>query len=276
MHRQNRTAAFIVCAALTWAAPAAAQDPIAYWNQQVVTAAGMAVVDGGRGPTPATFIDFATVHLAMHDAVQAYDKRFEPYAGAVATGSAVVAAAKAAHLVLVNRLRMQTATFDGAYTTFIASLSPAPSPADIAAGETYGTMAANNVIAARADDGSFPLMFPQFTGGTGVGQWFPNATTPGMVSPWAATVRPFALDSLARCRVEPPPSLTSFEWALNYIEVKLLGSATSPYPVRLKDRLRDEPGNFNGQYRGCSAKSPQPISAAPTSPAWASARVCSR
>jgi hypothetical protein len=51
-----------------------------------------------------SILDLAMVHLAMHDAIQAYDHRFEPYAGTIsnATGSPVAAAAAAAHDVLVS------------------------------------------------------------------------------------------------------------------------------------------------------------------------------
>jgi hypothetical protein len=70
-----------------------------------------------------------------------------------------------------------------------------------------------------------------------------------MVSPWAADVRPFALDSLHRCQAEPPPPLTSFEYALNYIEVKRLGSATSTFRTPEQGAIaRMYSGNFLAQY----------------------------
>jgi hypothetical protein len=249
MHRQKRTAAFVAFAALCWTAPAAAQDPVSFWNLQALAAPPLAP-PLGRGGTPATIIDVATVHLAMHDAIQAYAKRYEPYAGSIsgASGSVSVAVAKAAYDVLVNRLPNQKATFDTAYATFLASLIPAPSPGEVDDGEDIGSVAANNVITKRMGDGSFPAMFPPFAGGSGVGQWQAEVPT-GMASPWGGSVRPFSLDSLARCAVEPPPSLTSFEYTLNYIEVKLLGSATSPYRTPAQGAVaRMFSGNFPGQY----------------------------
>jgi hypothetical protein len=72
-----------------------------------------------------------------------------------------------------------------------------------------------------------------------------------MVSPWAGDVRPFALDNLQRCRAEPPPALTSFEYALNYIEVKLFGSATSKFRTPEQSAIaRMYSGNFLAQYNG--------------------------
>jgi hypothetical protein len=249
MHRQKGIAAFVIGVVLCWAAPAAAQDPIAYWNLQALAAPPMSP-PLGRGGTPATIIDVATVHLAMHDAVQAYAKRYEPYAGSIsgASGSVSVAVAKAAYDVLLNRFPNQKTTFDTAYATFLASLSPAPSQVDIDAGEDFGSQAANNVITKRMGDGSFPAVFEPFFGGSAPGQWQAEVAT-GMASPWGGNVRPFALDSLARCAVDGPPALHSFQYTLNYIEVKLLGSATSSFRTPEQSAIaRMFSGNFPGQY----------------------------
>lgn len=205
MKRYVAISTTILCAVMTWVSPVAAQDVVGYWNERALAAVSQAA-PVGRGATPATIIDIAMVHLAMHDAVQSYDHHFEFYAGSLVSGpgSPVVAAAKAARDVLVNRFPMQTAALDAAYATFLGSLAPPPSPEDVSNGEIAGALAAANVIAARAGDGSFPSTFTQFIGGTAPGQWQPNPGTPGMVSPWGGDVRPFALDSLQRCQVDPP------------------------------------------------------------------------
>jgi hypothetical protein len=236
---------------MIWASPAAAQDVIGYWNGVALETVFQTVMAGGRGATPATVIDVAIVHLAMHDAVQSYDRHFESYAGSFVSGpgSPVVAAAKAARDVLVNRFQKQTTALDAAYESFLKGLSPPPSPEDVTNGEIAGARAAANVIAARAGDGSFPSSFTEFTGGTDPGEWQPNAMTPGMAAPWAADVRLFALDSLERCKVDPPPPLTSFEYTLNYIEVKLFGSATSRFRTPEQGAIaRMYSGNFLAQY----------------------------
>lgn len=58
-------------------------------------------------------------HLAMHDAVQAFERRDEPYCVAVsnASGSPVAAASKAARDVLAGLFPTQTAAIDTAYTS---------------------------------------------------------------------------------------------------------------------------------------------------------------
>jgi hypothetical protein len=75
--------------------------------------ASTTIVAGGR-PGPSSVIDFAVVQAAVHDAVQAYDKTFAPYAVEIlgATGSPAAAVAKATRDILVNRFPAQAATVD--------------------------------------------------------------------------------------------------------------------------------------------------------------------
>jgi len=247
MRRHLGIAAFIVATVLGWAGQAAAQDPVSYWNQRALEAVA------ARGATPATIIDIAIVQIAMHDAVQAYDQRFQTYAASVtgAKGSVSVAAAKAARDVLANRFSSpaQLTTINGWYSTYLASLAPAPSAGDISDGESAGAAAAANVIALRATDGSFPATFTQFTGGTGAGEWSPNTNTPGMVSPWAKDVTPYALDSLSRCEAAPVPLLSSAEWAEAYNEVKAYGAANSTVRTTEQSSIaKTFSGNFLAQY----------------------------
>lgn len=240
-------AALIVWTVVGWAGQAAAQDPVSYWNQRALEAVA------ARGATPATIIDMAIVHAAIHDAVQAYDHRFHTYAAAVtgATGSPSVAAAKAARDVLANRFSSaaQVTMIDGWYTTYLASLVPAPSAGDVTGGELAGAAAAANVIVVRTGDGSFPTTFTPFPGGTGVGEWSPNAGATSMVSPWAKDVRPYALDSLDRCEAAPLPLLSSAEWAEAYNEVKAYGAANSTVRTTEQSSIaKTFSGNFLTQY----------------------------
>ena len=78
MYRLARTALLVLCTALVSATPATA-DVLNEWNvcSPLIITAGRATVEFTAGPS--TGLDLAVVHLAMHDAVQAYDQRFEPY-----------------------------------------------------------------------------------------------------------------------------------------------------------------------------------------------------
>ena len=145
MHRQSGTVALVLWTTLAIATPATA-DVVADWNvcAPPIIAAGRATIQFGAGP--ATQLDLAVVHLAMHDAIQAYDQRYEPYAGAIAAGegSAIAAAAKAAHTVLLTKFPMQGIAIDACYAASMAGVMI--TPADLIASNAVGTMAAGNVL----------------------------------------------------------------------------------------------------------------------------------
>jgi hypothetical protein len=168
------------------------------------------------------------VHAAIHDAVQAYDGQFEPYAVEItgASGSPVAAIAKAAHDVLVARFPAQTASLDATYNAYLASHGGLSQNDP---GVSVGQMAAAAIIALRANDGSWPANPPVFTGGTEPGEWRPTppAFAPFAVA-WLGAVTPFTLKDSTQFRVnQPPPDLSSRKYAEDYNEVKALGALTN-------------------------------------------------
>src|SRR5215468_4692238 len=70
-------------------------DAVSDWNVIAIQAISAAGCPPGASP----FLDIATVHLAVHDAVAGIDGQFRPYHVTVAgaSGSPAAAAAKAAH-----------------------------------------------------------------------------------------------------------------------------------------------------------------------------------
>ena len=63
--------------ALTLAGAIRAQaDPVLDWN----AIAAQTILAPGARPGPSVVLDFAVVQAAVHEAVQEYNKRFEPYA----------------------------------------------------------------------------------------------------------------------------------------------------------------------------------------------------
>jgi hypothetical protein len=221
MTRLRRALGLIVCGSLIWAAAAA--DTVTDWNAIAVTS-----ISAGARPTGAApLLDFAMVHAAMHDAVQAYEKRFEPYAVDIpdATGSRNVAVAKAAHDVLKARFPAQTASLLAIYNAYLVTNSLPL--ADVAA-EGVGRQAADAIIALRANDGSYPMPPPPpDIGGTGAGQWRP--TPPALApfsAPWLGAVQPFTKKYEEQFRSHPQPPLTSHEYTRDYNEVKRLGCLT--------------------------------------------------
>ena len=210
-------AAGLVLVSLTTANPARA-DAVVDWNviasQAVATAAR---VGGSAG------LDFAMVHVAIHDAVQAYDGRFQSYSIAIpeATGSPVAAIASAAHDVLVNRFPTQAASLDTAYHTYLANNTLAENDP----GVSVGQLAAAAIIALRANDGSYPANPESFVGDTAPGEWRPTppAFAPMAVA-WLASVTPFTLKDPTQFGAPPPPSLNSGRYTQDYNEVKAMGA----------------------------------------------------
>ena len=205
------------------AIPASASaDAVSDWNAIAV----QATITGAR-PGPTGVLDIAMAQAAIYDAVQAIEKRYKPYYVEIkgASGSPVAAAAKAAHDVLVNRFPAQASSLDIAYQQYLFDRGLSETDPGVAVGAT----AAAGIIALRACDGSFPSPAPPpFMGGTEPGVWRPTppANAP-MLAPWLGNVTPFTLTRPSQFRAEPPPALTSRQYAREYDEVKSLGALNS-------------------------------------------------
>ena len=247
MRHHAATALIVMCTTFALSTPAAA-DVVADWSVCApgIIATGRAAVQFGAGPS--TQLDLAVVHLAMHDAVQAYEQRFQPYAGAIATGggSAVAAAARAAHAVLLAKFPAQQPAIDACYALSMTGV--VLSPADLTASDAVGQAAATNVLLSRNGDGSFPSPVTPFVGGLAAGQWRPNPNTASMVAPWLGDVRPFTIESVQRCQPDDPPLLTSLEYAEAYNEVKGIGAVGSSRTADQGHMARTYSGNFGGQF----------------------------
>ena len=217
----------LVCGSLSWAAFAHA-DAVVNWNQIAID-----TIKAGGHPLQVQAVEFAIVHAAVHDAVQALDGRYAPYHAVIpgATGSPVAAIAKAAHDVLLGLFPAQAAALATKYSDYLATqglLETDP-------GGEVGQQAAAEILALRANDGRFPLNPPPFLGGSDSGVWRPTPSylpgppvsfASGLV-PWMADVTPFALKSPSQFRAGPPPKLSSKRYARDYNEVKAVGALVS-------------------------------------------------
>jgi hypothetical protein len=216
--------ASLVLVVLLGAGSPAAADVVTDWN---VLSVGF--INTAARPAPAFMLDIAMVHVAIHDAVQAYQHRFQTYGTPIlnAAGSPVAAVAAAAHDVLVSRFQLPSpnagliAQVDAAYATYLLGKNLAANDPGVA----IGKQAAANIIARRVNDGSWPANPEIFNGGTGLGEW--RDTRP-MASPWMGQVTPFAQRDKDGLLHEPnPPSLTSGAYTKAYNEVKALGRRTN-------------------------------------------------
>ena len=231
-------------------------DVISDWNLRTLQSA--TVAGARRGPS--AVLDFATVHLAMHDAVQAFERRYEPYCVAIrnATGSPVAAASQAAHDVLVALFPLQQATIDAAQATFNANyinqgLMIANDP-----GEAAGRTAAACILDRRLVDDTANRNTPDsWLGRIGAGEWRPtvppaaNGDPVPMAADYLARTAPFGMKAIEQFRTaNPPPHLTSGAYAKAYNEVKekgasdLTGHTRTPEETAVARFFSDAPANY--------------------------------
>lgn len=226
MRRFGTSFIILACALFGWTGLARA-DAVTDWNAIAV----QTIVNAGAAHSSAvSFLDNATVQAAVYDAVEAYSGRFRPYHVHItgASGSVVAAIAAAAHDVLVNRFPSQAGALDIAYQNYLANHGLALNDP----GVTVGQQAAAGIISLRANDGSFPLNYPPFTGSNQIGVWRPTpsylpapppAFSPAL-APWLAKVTPFTLTSPSQYRPLGPPPLGSQQFATAFNEIKGLGA----------------------------------------------------
>jgi hypothetical protein len=226
----------VLVALAALATPTLAQHPS---SAQAATPAGSAAVITWNGIARRTAIQVAgqtTAHAmtsiafaqaAVYDAVVAIEGGYQPYQVRLAQlpdASLDAAVATAAHHVLVHYFPAQQAALDADYATALAAV---PDGAAKSAGIAVGQATAAGIIARRLGDGlgadiGFTMPAPA------PGAWqLPTGQTP--MTPWASKLRPFLLRSPDQFRPGPPPALASRTWAINFNEVKTIGSLNSPY-----------------------------------------------
>jgi len=181
----------------------------------------------------------AIVHAAIHDAINAIDRRYEPYTAglAAAPGASVDAAvAAAARDVLVALLPEQAATVEAAYTRALADI---PDGAAKTAGIAVGQASAAASIQRRQGDGLEDAAQPAFVPRPGPGEYqftppFDFAALPG----WGR-VKPFVID-LREHALEGPDSLASVQYARDFAYLKAIGDIDS----RIRTKEQSEIAQF--------------------------------
>lgn len=166
----------------------------------------------------------ALVHLAMHDAVNAVDRRYQPYAyvDRDAQADAVAAAATAAHQVLAGLFPAQAATLDA---QLAASLAAVPDGQAESLGVALGQRVGAALLQRRANDGALATL--AYTPATGAGRFQFVPPFEGVIfRPEWRLVTPFALSSVSQFRSAPPPALDSTAYRDAFNEVKAAGVLT--------------------------------------------------
>jgi len=219
------------------------QNAVVRWNGIASTT----IVSNGKQASVSSGVWFAYVHLAVYDAVNAIDPRFQPYVyegDAQAGASQDAAVAAAAHRVLVHYFSAQQPSLDAQFNSFLGAIPD--SPGNVAAGVAIGEEAAQALIAARASDGL--LANVPYTPLYGTGFWQPTPPLFGPpLTPWLAKMQPFTMLSADQFLPEEgPPALNSQEWIDDYNQVKALGAANSA----IRTPAQTEIGRFWTEHTG--------------------------
>jgi hypothetical protein len=251
----------LLAVALALAIPGTAlADAVTDWNTNAND------VVGGAGGPPQQFRVFTIVQIAVHDALNAIDPRYESYSVVGAgnpNASPDAAVARAARDTLVALLPdAQDTIINTRYATYVAGLGcPLSQPTCIADGEAIGAAAAEAILAERTLDGSETPHVP-YTLAPDVGVYQPTLPTPPAPQPFPqfggwGDVKPFALGNAAQFN----PGRTDFlrvrgkAYAIDYNEVKSVGSSAvrSAAPDSEESQIaRFWPGggaNLNGMLR---------------------------
>jgi hypothetical protein len=178
----------------------------------------------------------AITQLAVFEAVNAVTGGYEPYLGTIsapAGASAEAAAAAAAHGVLKFYYPAKAVALDAALTLSLASIPDGPGEDD---GVAVGAAAAAAMIGSRSNDGSSPsASYPPALAAPGVWQPTPSCTAGVGGNLHWRNVTPFGVPDVKAFRAAPPPSITSGEFAKDYLEVKTVGAENSVRPVDRTD-----------------------------------------
>ena len=222
----------------------------------------------------------AMTQAAVHDALNAIDRRYDAYffeGPAEPTASPDAAAAAAAHTVLVGVVSsFGTPAQKGAALALVeqaysASLARVSDSAARNKGVAAGRAAGSAMLALRKDDGA--TRDAPYTPGMGPGKWRPHPNpsppNPPIANPEAArgfapsavpnwgNVTPFTLLSASQYWLPGPPPLTSPTYARDFNEVKSIGGKVSS--VRTAEQTEtarfwfEGPGNWNTIARTVAA-----------------------
>ncbi len=145
----------ITSLALVLCGVAAAQNPVTAWNDIAVTTAlsGNQIVSPGSNTSGGMSLYLAYTHLAIYNAVNAIDHRFQSYGPEIpapAGASVDAAVISAAYNTLVFYFPDQSTSLTGQYMAALGLITDSQAKSD---GIQVGQAAANSITTLRAGDG---------------------------------------------------------------------------------------------------------------------------
>jgi hypothetical protein len=221
-----------------FAAPAG--DAVTAWNANAGVAATAACIAPLDNPLHESRI-YAMMHIAIHDALNAIDRRSRPYAfdmqaePGASPDAAVAAAARDVLISLIGQLPLELHTqpcIDAGIASveadYTAALAAIPDNQAKAHGIAVGQAAAEAILALRADDGAVeptdvPFLNFNCPEDTNPGEYQCTPGTPFIVFERWEDVTPFVLKDSSQFRPGPPYAVTETNYTADFNEVKSLG-----------------------------------------------------
>ena len=235
--------------AAAFAAPAASAhqsrtDAVSTWNENAGKAAVAACISP-VGPSPAEARLYAMTHIAIHDALNAIDRRSRPYVFRgrarqhASTDAAVAAAARDVMVPVIGSLPPHlappacvTAALAGVEADYVTALDAVRDGRAKRRGVAVGQAAAKAILALRVADDAYELLSPDFDydEGTLPGEYRFGPGTPLAFGPEFGKLTPFALREGSQFRPGPPHAVTDPRYTADFNEIKRLGGDDGATP----------------------------------------------
>ena len=236
MKRQVARHVGLLLSLLAFCSSNASADAVIVWNENAAKAATAACLAPLNNPLHESRI-YAMMHIAVHDAVNAIDRRSRPYVldvqadASASPDAAVAAAAREVLVALIAQLPLElhtqacidagVASVEAAYTAALAAI---PNNQAKAQGIAVGQAAAAAMLHLRADDGAVgPFLNFACPQDTGPGEYRCTPGTPFIVFEVWENVTPFVLKDSSQFRPGPPYAVNKKQYTADYNEVKSLG-----------------------------------------------------
>jgi hypothetical protein len=211
-------------------------DAVIVWNANAGVAATAACLAPLNNPLHESRI-YAMMHVAIHDAVNAIDRRSRPYALDVqadvgaSPDAAVAAAARDVLVALIAQLPLELHTqacidagVASAEAAYAAALAAIPDGQAKAQGIAVGRAAAAAILDLRADDRAVgPFLNFACPQETDPGEYQCTPGTPFIAFEVWENVTPFVLRHSSQFRPGPPYAVNKKKYTADFNEVKSLG-----------------------------------------------------
>jgi hypothetical protein len=236
--RSGKAATIFVSMSLALILPRlAVADAVTDWNVNAAKALRAACIEppGSNNPLHESRA-YAMMHVAIHDALNAIDRRSRPYVfdpQAVPGASPEATVASAGRNVLVPLIGQIPFPFPpeclqaglaSAEADYAAAINAIPDGTAKTLGIQLGQAAAAAILALRFGDGSdTPLLDFEYPLGTNPGEFrFPPGFNFAFAPGWG-NVTPFVLTDGSQFRPRPPYRVSSKQYAADFDEVKAFG-----------------------------------------------------